>query len=81
MILNNLKKDPAKMVSVGMAFVVVGLMILVIAINWPRLPFLAYLWPDKNDFLRGFAYGIAIVLEISGVAINASAAANKRKAL
>jgi hypothetical protein len=69
------------MVSVGMAFVVVGLMILLIGINWPRLPFLVHLWPDKNDFLRGFAYGIAIVLEITGVVINTTAAASKRKAL
>jgi hypothetical protein len=64
-----------------MMFVTLGLMILLIGTVWPKLPFLAHLWPNWNDFLRGFLFGIAITLEIAGVAINAIAVANKRKAL
>ncbi|MGD0522343.1 MAG: hypothetical protein ABSA48_13885 [Terracidiphilus sp.] len=81
MFLNKLQKSPEKAVAVGMMFVVVGLMMIILGVCWPRIPFLAHLWPDGNDFLRGFVFGFALVLEIAGVVINATAAANKRKAL
>ncbi|MGA3262682.1 MAG: hypothetical protein ABSC47_01400 [Terracidiphilus sp.] len=81
MLLNKLQESPAKAVSVGMICVTAGLMMIIIGACWPRIPFLAHIWPDWNDFLRGFVFGIAIALEITGVVINATAAANKRKAL
>ncbi len=81
MLLKKLQKSPEKMVPVGMMLITAGLMLIVFGVLWPRIPFLAHLWPDGNDFLRGFVFGIAIALEITGVVINATAAANKRKAL
>jgi uncharacterized protein involved in cysteine biosynthesis len=81
MLLKKLKESPEKMVPFGMTLVTVGLMMIVFGVCWPRIPFLAHLWPDWNDFLRSFVFGIAIALEITGVVINATAAVNKRKAL
>jgi hypothetical protein len=81
MFLKKLHESPQKAVATGMMFVVVGLMLIVLGVLWPRFPFLAQLWPAWNDFLRGFVFGVAIVFEIAGVVINATAAANKRKAL
>jgi len=79
MLLNKLQKSPEKMVPVGVMLLTTGLMILVIGIFWPQSPFLAHLEPDWNDFLRGFLFGIAIVLETLSVVILVTAAANKRK--
>ena len=81
MLLKKLKESPEKMVSFGMMLVVVGLMLIVLGVLWPRIPFLANLWPAWNDFQRGFVFGFAISLEIAGVVINTTAAANKRKSL
>ena len=81
MFLKKLKESPEKMVSFGMMLVTIGLMLIVLGVLWPKLPFLANLWPTWNDFLRGFVFGFAISLEIAGVVINATAAQNKRKAL
>jgi hypothetical protein len=55
--------------------------LIVLGVLWPKLPFLANLWPTWNDFLHGFVFGFAITLEIAGLVINTTAAANKRKTL
>jgi hypothetical protein len=81
MILKKLEGSPSKMVSVGMLLVTVGLMFLICGITWPRLSFMAHLWPDQNDFLRGFCFGFAIVMEATGLALSVMAAAKSRKAL
>jgi hypothetical protein len=81
MLLKKLYESPEKAVAAGMMFVAVGLVLIVLGVLWPKLAFLANLWPAWNDFLRGFVFGVAIVFEVAGVAINATAATNKRKAL
>jgi hypothetical protein len=81
MLLKKLKESPEKMVSFGLSLICIGLLLIVLGVLWPKLPFLANLWPAWNDFMRGFVFGFAITLEIAGVAINATAAANKRKPL
>jgi hypothetical protein len=85
MILRNLKNSPEKMIPVAMAFIAVGMSILVIGIIWPRFsPSIPHLGTDWNDFARGFIFGLAIALETSGLvlaAIAAAATAKKRKAL
>jgi len=80
MILGKLQNDPARMTSVAMALIVVGLSITVIGGVWPRLsPSLPHPGTNWNDFFRGAIFGFALVLEIAGVAIAASAAAAKRR--
>jgi uncharacterized membrane protein YidH (DUF202 family) len=70
------------MIPVAMAFIVVGLSLIMIGISWPRIsPPLPHAGTDWNDFFRGVLFGIAIVLEIVGVVLAAKAAARKRKAL
>jgi hypothetical protein len=74
------------MIPVAMAFVAVGMSILVIGIVWPHFsPSLSVPHPatDWNDFFRGPMFGIAIAMEITGVVIAmvAAAAAKKRKPL
>lgn len=71
------------MVPVAMALVVVGLSLITIGTSWPRISTtLPHAGTDWNDFFRGAIFGMAIVLEIAGVAIAAKAAAAKmRKAL
>jgi hypothetical protein len=81
MLLKKLHESPQKAVAFGMSLVVIGLMLIVLGVLWPRISFLAQLWPAWNDFLHGFVFGVAIVFEIAGVVINTTAAANKRKAL
>ncbi len=83
MILRKLENSPEKMVPVAMTFIVVGLSMSMIGIAWSRLALPApHIGTDWNDFLRGAIFGIAIVLEIAGVAIAAkAAAAKKRRAL
>ncbi len=85
MILRNLKNAPEKMIPVAMALIVVGLSILAIGITWPRFsPPTLHAGTDRNDFARGFLFGLAITLETVGVALAAMAAAasaKKRKAL
>jgi len=61
--------------------ITVGLMLIVVGISWQRIPFLFNLWPSHNDFLRGFIFGFAIVIEIAGLILNVQAAADKRKSL
>ncbi len=80
MFLKKLQESPEKAVALGMSLVVIGLMLIVLGVLWSRIPFLAQLWPAQNDFLRGFVFGFAIVLEIAGLVINTTASANKRKA-
>jgi hypothetical protein len=76
MILRNLQKSPEKMIPVAMAFIVVGLSILVIGIAWPGFsPIVPHTGTDWNDFLRGLMFGIAIAMEIVGVVFAATAAA------
>jgi hypothetical protein len=82
MILRKLENYPEKMIPVAMAFIVVGLSMTVIGIAWSRIaPSLPHSGTNWNDFFRGAIFGIAIVLEIAGVALAAKAAAKKRKAL
>jgi hypothetical protein len=81
MLLKKLKESPEKLVPLGMLLVTVGLMLIVLGVLWPKLPFLANLWPTWNDFLRGFIFGFAITLEIAGLVINVTAASNKQKKL
>jgi hypothetical protein len=64
-----------------MALIVVGLSMTVISISWSRFaPSVPHVGTDWSDFFRGAILGIAIVLEIAGVAIVASAAKKKRQA-
>lgn len=80
MILRNLKNAPEKMIPVAMAFIVVGMSILIIGITWPRFsPPVPHVGTDWNDFLRGLMFGIAIAMEVVGVVFAASAAAAKLK--
>lgn len=86
MILRNLilrdgQKSPAVGVPVAMMLIVTGLMLTMIGVFWPRLSFpAAHLGQEWNDFPRGVMFGIAIVLEISGVVIAATAAAAASRA-
>jgi hypothetical protein len=82
MILDKLKNSPEKMIPVAMAFIVVGLSILMIGLGWPTFfPPVVHSGTNWSDFCRGFLFGLSIALEITGVAIAASAAAKKRKEL
>ncbi len=83
MILRKLQSNPAAMIPVAMALIVVGLSLLTIGIAWPRFsPPLPHAGTDWNDFFRGAIFGIAIVLEAVGVVLAAKAAvAKKRKSL
>ncbi len=69
MILRKLQSNPARMVSVAMTLLAIGMTILGFAILWPRLPFPANLWPERNDFLHGVTFGIAIGLDAIAVVI------------
>jgi hypothetical protein len=80
MILRKIQNDPAKMTSTAMAFIAIGLSLITIGIIWPKTsPLLIHAGTDWNDFVRGVILGIAIVLEIAGVAIASSAAAAKKR--
>jgi hypothetical protein len=84
MILRHLLKrneqDAAAKVPVAMMFVTIGLMLIVVGVAWPGASSpAAHTGPLSHDFLRGFLIGIAIVLEIVGVGIAASAARVTRK--
>lgn len=79
MILRKLQSSPEKMIPVAMMFVSVGMMLLVLGIVWHKPLIHSAPGTDWNDFLRGFALGIAIVFEITGLAI-ALAAARAKKA-
>ncbi len=85
MILPRFQNSPEKLIPVAMAFIAVGMSILVIGIAWPHLsPPVPHNGIDWNDFTRGFMYGLAIAMEVAGVVIAitaATAAAKKRKAL
>jgi type II secretory pathway component PulF len=85
MTLRNLRNFPEKMIPVAMAFVAVGMSILIIGIIWPRFsPSVSHSGTDWNDFFRGLMFGIAIAMEVTGVvlaATAAAAAAKKRKPL
>jgi hypothetical protein len=55
-------------------------MLIVVGVAWPGASSpAAHTGPLSHDFLRGFLIGIAIVLEIVGVVIAASAARVTRK--
>jgi hypothetical protein len=80
MILSKLENSPEKKIPVAMALIVVGLSMTVIGVSWSRLaPSVPHVGTDWNDFFRGVVFGIAIVLEIAGVAISASAAAARKR--
>ena len=80
MILSKHENSPEKKIPVAMALIVVGLGMSVIGINWSRItPSVPHVGTDWNDFFRGAIFGVAIVLEIAGVAIAASAAAAKKR--
>ncbi len=82
MILRILHNAPAKATPVAMVLIVVGLSLILIALAWPTFsPSVSHIGTDWNDFARGFLFGLAIVVEIAGVAIAASATAKKSKAL
>ena len=80
MIFRKLQESPEKMVPVAMALVVVGLSLLTIGFTWPQISTpLPHTGTDWNDFFRGALFGVAIVLEIAGVAIATKAAALKKR--
>ena len=80
MILRSMNDSPARMVPLAMMFTTLGLMLIVIGVVWSRIPLVAGLsWPISNDFLHGFLFGFALVLELAGVAMAVQAAALKRK--
>jgi hypothetical protein len=80
MILIKLENSPEKKIPIAMAMIVVGLSMTVIGINWSRFASsVPHPGTDWDDFLRGAIFGVAIVLEIAGVAIAASAAAAKKR--
>jgi putative Mn2+ efflux pump MntP len=81
MLLNNLQKSPEKAVPIGMMLVTIGLMMIIVGVCWSRFSFLAHLWPNRNDFLRGVTFGIAIGLEAIGVMIALKAAASRARKL
>lgn len=79
MILSKLQKNPARMTSVGLAFITIGLSFITIGLAWPRTsPPIPPGGTDWNDFFRGASFGIATVFEIVGIFIAAKAAALKR---
>jgi uncharacterized protein YjeT (DUF2065 family) len=80
MILRKLNNSPEKLIPVAMMFITVGMMLIVVATAWhkPLIPVTS--GTDWNDFLRGFALGLAIVMEIAGLVI-ALAAARAKKAI
>ncbi len=80
MILSKLENAPEKRIPVAMALIAVGLSMTAIGINWARIvPSAPHMGTDWNDFFRGAIFGVAIVLEIAGVAIAASVAAAKKR--
>lgn len=80
MILDQLKNSPEKMIPVAMALIVVGLSILMIGLAWPTFfPPVVHAGTNWSDFCRGFLFGLSIAMEITGVAITASAAAAKKR--
>ena len=80
MILSKLENSPEKKIPAAMALIVVGLSMTMIGISWSRfLPSVPHPGMDWNDFFHGAIFGVAIVLEIAGVAIAASAAAAKKR--
>lgn len=80
MLLRKLQNAPEKMIPIAMALIAVGLSLTTIGITWPRLsPSLPHSGTNWNDFFRGVVLGFAIVLEVAGVAIAASAAAAKKR--
>ena len=80
MILSKLENAPEKKIPVAMALIAVGLSMTAIGITGRDLaPSAPHLGTDWNDFFRGAILGFAIVLEIAGVAIAASAAAAKKR--
>lgn len=83
MLLRKLQNSPEKMVPVAMALIAVGLSLTTISITWhPSSPPLPHTGTDWSQFARGLIMGIAIVLEVAGLAIAAQAVAiKKRKAL
>jgi hypothetical protein len=67
-------------VSMAMVFVTIGLMLIVVGVAWPTPSSpSAHSGLNPHDSLRGFLFSIAIVLEIVGVVIAASAARAVRK--
>ncbi|MEI9970312.1 MAG: hypothetical protein WDM87_17475 [Terracidiphilus sp.] len=80
MIVSKLESSPEKKIPVAMALIAVGLSMTAIGISWSRFaPSVPHSGSDWNDFFRGAIFGVAIVLEIAGVAIAASAAAVKKR--
>ncbi|MGA7858176.1 MAG: hypothetical protein WCA11_09645 [Terracidiphilus sp.] len=80
MILSRLQNSPEKAIPVAMALVTTGLMMIVVGIVWPiHSPPVAYGGTNWSDFFRGFTFGIAIVMELTGVVI-ASAAVRAKAA-
>lgn len=73
-------KDAAAKVSVAMMLVTIGLMLIVVGVVGPTPSSLSsHTGLIPYDFLRGFLFGFAIVLEIAGVVTAASAARVARK--
>ena len=80
MIFRPLESSPEKRIPVAMALIVVGLSMTVIGTSWSRLsPSIPHPGANWNDFFQGAIFGVAIVLEIAGVAIAAKAAALKKR--
>jgi hypothetical protein len=79
MIFGKLKSSPEKKIPVAMALIVAGLSMTVMGVTWSRFTLsVPHLGTDWNDFFRGAIFGLAIVMEIAGVAIASSAAAAKK---
>lgn len=74
-----LKENPEKLKFISTLFLVAGFPLLVVGNLWPRLPFLASLTPDRNDFLHGFVIGLASTLVVGGAALITYVAAIRAK--
>jgi hypothetical protein len=80
MLLRTLQNSPAKIIPVAMALIVVGLSFLLFGLAWPTLSHgSAHVGMLSNDFIHGLFFGIAIALELGGVALAAAAAAAAAK--
>lgn len=80
MLLDKLSTSLGKTVPVAMTLLVTGLMLLVVADDWPRLSYPAgHFGLDTSDLLRGFLFGVAIAFEIASLVILTTCAAAKAK--
>ena len=80
MLFRNLRSDKLA-VPAAMGFVVIGLLLIIVAVTFPRLASLhAHSAQNSLNFVQGLLFGIAIVFEIVGLfaLIPALSAARKK---